>query len=179
MDAAKLRCAHLGLLAVVAFLCVASVAGEQGVVGFLGSGESEAGAIFLPGIPSRHLLQTLQPCPVDFANQNYSIVTSVCNATAPDMPKCCSSFTEFACQFASYINDESTNCATAMFSYLNIAGNYQAQLFQGCRGDAQGLPCPLVPEPSPNPSNPNSATMHGPHGLSFVVMFLALIALFW
>lgn len=118
-------------------------------------------------------------CPVDFANQNYSIVTSVCNATAPDMPKCCSSFTEFACQFASYINDESTNCATAMFSYLNIAGNYQAQLFQGCRGDAQGLPCPLVPEPSPNPSNPNSATMHGPHGLSFVVMFLALIALFW
>lgn len=25
-----------------------------------GSGESEAGAIFLPGIPSRHLLQTLQ-----------------------------------------------------------------------------------------------------------------------
>ena len=111
-------------------------------------------------------------CPVDFATQNYSVVTSVCNATNPNMPVCCQAFVEFACPFASYINDANTNCNVAMFTYLNMAGGYPEQMFTTCQGDANGLPCPVVPEPSPNPS---SATMDMPWRLSSLVILLVTL----
>ncbi|KAG0570496.1 hypothetical protein KC19_6G166700 [Ceratodon purpureus] len=142
---AKLRSAQLGVLVVVAFLCVVSAAA--------GNDDNEAGAR-AARISSRRLLQTVKPCPIDFATQNYTVVTSVCNATNPNMPVCCAAFAEFACPFASYLNDASTNCAVAMFTYLNMAGNYPKQMFMSCQGDANGVACPgLGPAPSPNPSS--------------------------
>ncbi|KAG0580727.1 hypothetical protein KC19_4G194500 [Ceratodon purpureus] len=163
MAATALRSVQLGLVGVVAFLSV--------VVSAAGNGDNEAGAM-VAGIPTRHLLQTVQPCPVDFATQNYSVVTSVCNATNPNMPVCCQAFVEFACPFASYINDANTNCNVAMFTYLNMAGGYPEQMFTTCQGDANGLPCPVVPEPSPNPS---SATMDMPWRLSSLVILLVTL----
>lgn len=111
-------------------------------------------------------------CPVDFSIQNYTIVTSVCNATNPNITACCDAFVILVCPFASYINDPTTNCNTVMFSYLNMAGHYPEQLFQSCQGDGSGLPCPLVPEPSPNPS---SATVDMPWRLPSLVIFFVTL----
>ena len=104
------------------------------------------------------------------------MVTSVCNASNPDLAVCCEAFVDFACPFASYINDANTNCNVAMFTYLNMAGNYPEQLWQSCQGDANGLPCPLVPAPSPNPS---SATVDVPWRLSssLVILLVTLVHL--
>lgn len=160
------RSAQLGVLVAIAFLSVVSAAGN---------GEIEDGAMGA-GIPTRHLLQTVQQCPVDFASQNYTIVTSVCNATDINKTACCEAFVIFACPFAQYINDQSNNCDTTMFSYLSAAGNYPTQLFETCQGDENGLPCPLVPEPSPNPS---SATMDSVPWRLVTSLVILLITLAW
>ncbi|KAH7295538.1 hypothetical protein KP509_27G053800 [Ceratopteris richardii] len=95
--------------------------------------------------PNRHLLQTLQECTVNFQVQNYSIITSECKGPYYPVNACCEAFVKFACPFAAEINDNTTNCAATMFSYIKIYGNYPDGLFANeCVGDAQGLPCTNV-----------------------------------
>ncbi|CAK9199484.1 unnamed protein product [Sphagnum jensenii] len=103
----------------------------------------------------RKLLQAVHQCPENFGLQNYSSITSVCKAPDYDKTLCCSSFTMFTCRFLTYFNDPSTNCASTLFTYLNLAGNYPPGLFANLctQGDQQGIPCPIAPAPSPNPSS--------------------------
>ncbi|CAK9199363.1 unnamed protein product [Sphagnum troendelagicum] len=103
----------------------------------------------------RKLLQAVHQCPENFGLQNYSSITSVCKAPDYDKTLCCSSFTMFTCRFLTYFNDPSTNCASTLFTYLNLAGNYPPGLFANLctQGDQQGIPCPITPAPSPNPSS--------------------------
>lgn len=108
-------------------------------------------------------------CPIDFATKNYSSITNVCHESNPDKVLCCSAFVNFTCQYVTYFNDQTTNCATTLFSYLSLAGNYSAELFSSlCQGSQQGLLCPIVPAPSPLPS---SAFFCRPLKTSILVMF--------
>ncbi|KAG6514388.1 GPI-anchored protein LLG1-like [Zingiber officinale] len=108
----------------------------------------------LPG--GRSLLQQTTDCPVNFERQNYTIFTNKCRGPQYPADQCCSAFTEFACPFASYLNNLTTNCASTMFSYINLNGNYPPGLFANeCHGDKDGLPCPAPPQSEDNTSSCN------------------------
>lgn len=82
-------------------------------------------------------------CPVNFEFQNYTIITSQCKGPSYPAKQCCAALVEFACPFADEINDSSNDCASTMFSYINIYGKYPPGLFASeCKGDKNGLPCP-------------------------------------
>lgn len=85
-------------------------------------------------------------CAVNFEFQNYTIITSQCKGPQYPPKLCCGAFKEFACPFAEDINDLTNDCATTMFSYINLYGKYPPGLFASeCREDKQGLACPDSP----------------------------------
>ncbi|XP_039142316.1 GPI-anchored protein LLG1-like [Dioscorea cayenensis subsp. rotundata] len=82
----------------------------------------------------RNLLQTKRKCPLSFEFANYTILTSKCKG--PDYPKkqCCSALGDFACPYAKYINDISSECSSDMFSYIDQHSGYPRGLFSSeCR----------------------------------------------
>lgn len=80
----------------------------------------------------RSLLQNKKNCPVNFENQNYTIITSKCKGPKYTADLCCGAFKDFACPFAEQINDMSTNCADTMFSYINLYGKYPPGILPIC-----------------------------------------------
>ncbi|CAK9232261.1 unnamed protein product [Sphagnum troendelagicum] len=104
-------------------------------------------------IGARKLLQAVQQCPENFEVQNYSSITSVCVGPNYDSTLCCPPFVAFVCKFLTYFDDQSTDCASTLFSYLNLAGHYPPGLFANeCKGGPLGIACPIAPAPSPDPS---------------------------
>ncbi|KAK8620754.1 hypothetical protein V6N13_067219 [Hibiscus sabdariffa] len=102
------------------------------------------------GSTSRHLLQAKKACPVQFEFLNYTIITSQCKAPKYPANRCCAAFKKFACPYAKEINDLTTDCASVMFSYINLYGKYPPGLFASeCREGKEGLSCPKSP-PSAN-----------------------------
>ncbi|XP_026405674.1 GPI-anchored protein LLG1-like [Papaver somniferum] len=100
----------------------------------------------LHGSNGRTLLQAKSGCAVNFEFQNYTIITSQCKGPQYPPKLCCGAFKEFACPFAEDINDLTNDCATTMFSYINLYGKYPPGLFSSeCREDKQGLACPDSP----------------------------------
>ncbi|KAI6688615.1 hypothetical protein NL676_025443 [Syzygium grande] len=93
-------------------------------------------------LAGRHLLQAKQSCPVNFESLNYTIITSKCKGP-PYPPKAfCGAFKEFACPYAHVLNDPKNDCASTMFSYINLYGKYPPGLFATeCREVKQGLKC--------------------------------------
>ncbi|OWM91034.1 hypothetical protein CDL15_Pgr023367 [Punica granatum] len=88
----------------------------------------------------------LSGCAVDFENQNYTIITSQCKGPQYPAQHCCSSFKQFACPFSEQINDLTTDCASTMFSYINLYGKYPPGLFANeCKEGKDGLDCSSVP----------------------------------
>ena len=84
---------------------------------------------------------------MNFEFQNYTIITSQCKGPKFPPKECCGSFKEFACPFTAYINDESNDCASTMFSYINLYGKYPPGLFaHECREGKEGLSCKGVPQ---------------------------------
>ena len=125
---------------------------------------------------SHRFLVGCTECPIDFASMNYTSITSVCNGTDPNTTLCCTSFVDFACPYADYLNNDATNCATNLFSYLNMAGNYPAALFSSlCQGNAEGLPCPVAPAPAP--ALPSGGFTHTPWTYSIILMIFSLLAI--
>ncbi|RZC73614.1 hypothetical protein C5167_049097 [Papaver somniferum] len=91
-------------------------------------------------------INILARCAVNFEFQNYTIITSQCKGPQYPPKLCCGAFKEFACPFAEDINDLTNDCATTMFSYINLYGKYPPGLFSSeCREDKQGLACPDSP----------------------------------
>ena len=81
-------------------------------------------------------------CPVNFEFQNYTIITSKCKGPKYPPSLCCSALKEFACPYADELNDLSNDCASTMFSYINLSGKYPPGLFASeCREDKLGLVC--------------------------------------
>ncbi|XP_062104844.1 GPI-anchored protein LLG3-like [Humulus lupulus] len=94
------------------------------------------------GSTSRSLLQAKKTCTINFESQNYTIITSKCKGPQYPPQSCCLAFKEFACPFADAINDEQSDCAATMFSYINLYGKYPPGLFAlQCREGKEGLDC--------------------------------------
>ncbi|KAL6334706.1 hypothetical protein AAG906_021365 [Vitis piasezkii] len=56
---------------------------------------------------------------------------------------CCGAFKDFACPYADELNDLTNDCASTMFSYINLYGKYPPGLFVSeCREGKEGLECP-------------------------------------
>ncbi|OVA01383.1 hypothetical protein BVC80_437g4 [Macleaya cordata] len=99
------------------------------------------------GSTGRTLLQAKKACPVNFEFQNYTIITSQCKGPQYPPKLCCGAFKEFACPFVDYLNDLSNDCASTMFSYINLYGKYPPGLFASeCREGKLGLACPASPD---------------------------------
>ncbi|XVF70983.1 hypothetical protein PTKIN_Ptkin11bG0205800 [Pterospermum kingtungense] len=94
----------------------------------------------------RNLLQAKKACPVNFEFLNYTTITSKCKGPNYPPDQCCSAFKEFACPYVDQINDLTTDCASTMFSYINLYGKYPPGLFASeCREGKEGLACPASP----------------------------------
>ncbi|KAG7022917.1 GPI-anchored protein LLG1, partial [Cucurbita argyrosperma subsp. argyrosperma] len=90
----------------------------------------------------RSLLQAQKECTVDMEAQNYTILTSQCKGPKYPPKVCCHALLEFCCSFVEELNDRTNNCATTMFSYINLYGQYPPGLFANqCKGGEQGLEC--------------------------------------
>ncbi|XVE92766.1 hypothetical protein REPUB_Repub01dG0127700 [Reevesia pubescens] len=82
-------------------------------------------------------------CTEDFEHKNYTILTSKCKGPQYPRKGCCDALKEFACPFAEKLNDPGTDCASTMFSYINLYGKYPPGLFANmCREGKEGLECP-------------------------------------
>lgn len=91
----------------------------------------------------RNLLQAKKACPVNFEFLNYTVITSQCKGPKFPPDACCKALKEFACPYADEINDLTTDCASTMFSYINLYGKYPPGLFASeCREGKEGLACP-------------------------------------
>ena len=94
-------------------------------------------------VTGRSLLQTRTNCAINFEFMNYTIITSKCKGPRYPVKECCESLTEFACPYTESINDATNDCASIMFSYINLYGKYPPGLFANeCKGDKKGLVCP-------------------------------------
>lgn len=81
-------------------------------------------------------------CPVNLEFLNYTIITSQCKGPLYPPSLCCGALTAFACPYADDLNDLTNDCASTMFSYINLNGNYPPGLFASeCKDGKQGLAC--------------------------------------
>lgn len=120
-------------LGFIAFFLLISLASSS----FISDGVFES-----PRSTGRSLLQAQKNCAINFENQNYTIITSQCKGPKYPAELCCKAFTQFACPFADELNELTNNCASTMFSYINLYGKYPPGLFANeCKGDKKGLAC--------------------------------------
>ncbi|XAR56848.1 hypothetical protein NMG60_11037469 [Bertholletia excelsa] len=125
----------------------------------------------------RSLLQAKKACPVNFEFLNYTIITSQCKGPKYPPNLCCSALKEFACPYAEELNDLSNDCASTMFSYINLYGKYPPGLFASeCREGKEGLACPAS-APSQSANEKSGHIQHKPSLLlvlatSFLVLLL-------
>ncbi|CAH8314562.1 unnamed protein product [Eruca vesicaria subsp. sativa] len=100
---------------------------------------------------SRALLREKKPCKEDFANKDYTIITSRCKGPNYQANECCSAFKEFACPYAEAISDKTTECAAEMFYFIEIYGHYPLRLFVDmCSEGEGGMDCTSVNATSPS-----------------------------
>ncbi|KAF7831219.1 GPI-anchored protein LLG1 [Senna tora] len=101
-------------------------------------------------------------CPVNFEFLNYTIITSKCKGPRYPPSICCGAFKEFACPYADVLNDLTNDCASTMFSYINLYGKYPPGLFSSeCREGKEGLACPAA-APSTSADDTASQIVHYP-----------------
>lgn len=116
-------------------------------------------------------------CPISFEFQNYTIITSQCKGPKFPASQCCAAFKEFACPYNTYLNDESNDCATIMFTYINLYGKYPPGLFSSeCKEGKLGLSCADVHQR-------DSATANGGYHaqsslLALITVLSVVVALF-
>ncbi|KAL1292524.1 hypothetical protein HN51_053110 [Arachis hypogaea] len=125
---------------------------------------------------ARHLLQAKRGCSVNFEFANYSIITSKCKGPNYPPKECCGAFKEFACPYADVLNDLQNDCASTMFSYINLYGQYPPGLFASeCREGKEGLACPALP-PSASSDDTANQVIHKPSLLLMITTcFLILL----
>ncbi|KAF8737543.1 hypothetical protein HU200_014089 [Digitaria exilis] len=128
-------------------LLVLSVAAVAGVASAAGPFLSDSVFQVTAGSTGRSLLQARTDCPVNFEFQNYTIITSKCKGPKFPASQCCAALKEFACPYYMYLNDESSSCASTMFTYINLYGKYPPGLFSSeCKEGKLGLSCADVPQ---------------------------------
>ncbi|KAJ4826773.1 hypothetical protein Tsubulata_001967 [Turnera subulata] len=116
-------------------------------------------------------------CPVNFEFLNYTIITSKCKGPQYPPSLCCGSFKEFACPYADVLNDLTNDCASTMFSYINLYGKYPPGLFASeCREGKNGLECPASAPSSMSDTNGNPAAPDKSLLLSLIACFILRIS---
>lgn len=117
-------------------------------------------------------------CPVNFEFLNYTIITSQCKGPHYPADRCCAAFKDFACPYTEMLNDLTNDCASTMFSYINLYGRYPPGLFASeCREGKPGLECPAVPPSVSEDVNGSNAVAY-PSPLSLLTAaFLILLPL--
>uniref|UniRef100_A0A6V7QXD8 GPI-anchored protein LLG1-like domain-containing protein n=1 Tax=Ananas comosus var. bracteatus TaxID=296719 RepID=A0A6V7QXD8_ANACO len=130
------------------------------------------------GSTGRSLLQAKKNCPENFEFLNYTIITSQCKGPQYPPSLCCSAFKQFACPYVDYLNDATNDCASTMFSYINLYGKYPPGLFASeCREGKLGLACPPGTAQSDTANTSDSSTFRSID--SFIaVVFGVLLVLF-
>ncbi|KAL1345872.1 hypothetical protein HN51_019547 [Arachis hypogaea] len=133
-----------------------------------------------PGVSTttvRSLLQAKTACKVDMEKLNYTIITSQCKGPHYPPKICCNALKQLACPISKEINDEGSDCAQVMFSYINIHGKYPPGLFANqCKEESEGLNCENVvypPSPSTSFSSPKLS-----HRASHPIILLFSVAAF-
>ncbi|VFQ91725.1 unnamed protein product [Cuscuta campestris] len=165
------------LLLLLSFLVIPS--GSQNT-----SGDDEDEDGVLDSMGKRRLLQSKKNCPVDMEIQNYTAITGQCKGPNYSVQQCCGAFLTVACPLSEYLNDLTTDCASNMFSYINLLGNYPPGLISNlCKGDRVGLPCPAgnggaAPAPPPASADDHGGAATSPPALC-LVPFLLLWMLFF
>ncbi|CAN4103858.1 unnamed protein product [Withania somnifera] len=125
------------------FSCIFLVFSCSILAGVSASASLSDGIFINQASTGRNLLQAKKPCPISFEFQNYTVVTSQCRGPLYPAKQCCAALAQFACRFADYVNDLTNDCASTMFSYINLHGKYPPGLFASeCNSDKNGLPCP-------------------------------------
>ncbi|KAK1292456.1 GPI-anchored protein LORELEI [Acorus calamus] len=110
------------------------------------------------GSTARSLLQAKKNCPINFEFMNYTIITSQCKGPKFPPASCCGALKQFACPYAEQLNDLNNDCASTMFSYINLYGKYPPGLFASeCREGKEGLSCPAL---APQSADSNSSAAH-------------------
>lgn len=119
-------------------------------------------------------------CSIDFENLNYTVITSQCKGPRYPAKLCCTAFKEFACPYADQLNDGTNDCATTMFSYINLYGKYPPGLFASeCREGNEGLACDALPPASDDADASTGSTIQSSFSLVVLVqlvLFLGSIA---
>ena len=117
---------------------------------------------------------------MNFEFLNYTIITSKCKGPNYPPNSCCGSFKEFACPYVDVINDLTNDCASTMFSYINLYGKYPPGLFASeCREGKEGLACP-APAPSVSANESGTHNMYpSPLLMLTAGFFLLLFKSFW
>ncbi|KAF6145957.1 hypothetical protein GIB67_033316 [Kingdonia uniflora] len=112
-------------------------------------------------------------CPINFEFQNYTIITSQCKGPRYPANLCCAALKEISCPFAEQLNDLTNDCASTMFSYINLYGKYPPGLFASeCREGKEGLACGVAPAESAADTSRGLIT----HALSpFLVLTLGCV----
>ncbi|XP_008805529.1 GPI-anchored protein LLG1-like [Phoenix dactylifera] len=124
------------------------------------------------GPTGRSLLQTKKSCPVNFEFLNYTIITSKCKGPQYSAKLCCGAFKEFACPYAEELNDSTNDCASTMFSYINLYGKYPPGLFASeCREGKEGLACPSGSSKSQDENVANAG--HVNRSLTFLIVLVS------
>ncbi|KAL0673407.1 hypothetical protein Bca4012_001388 [Brassica carinata] len=117
-------------------------------------------------------------CPVNFEFMNYTIITSQCKGPKFPVKECCSAFLDFACPYTEQLNDLSNDCATTMFSYINLYGKYPPGLFANqCKGGKEGLECPAMSPASAADVNAAINTASSPLWLTIFAALLVFVKL--
>ncbi|VVA99951.1 unnamed protein product [Arabis nemorensis] len=124
---------------------------------------------------SRVLLQAKSTCKEDFASKNYTIITSKCKGPNYPAKVCCSAFKDFACPFAEALNDDKNDCASTMFSYINLYGRYPPGIFANmCKEGKEGLDCTNVTESA---SATSDSILQAPANASLAVLSTLFLVL--
>ncbi|KAL0785121.1 hypothetical protein Bca101_001366 [Brassica carinata] len=126
-------------------------------------------------VTGRNLLQTKK---MNFEFMNYTIITSQCKGPKFPVKECCSAFLDFACPYTEQLNDLSNDCATTMFSYINLYGKYPPGLFANqCKGGKEGLECPAMSPASAADVNAAINTASSPLWLTIFAALLVSVKL--
>ncbi|KNA15486.1 hypothetical protein SOVF_097890 [Spinacia oleracea] len=118
-------------------------------------------------------------CPVDFQHLNYTIITSRCKGPKYPANICCEAFNDLACPYGPTLNDITNNCATTMFSYINLYGKYPPGLFANiCRDSKRGLECTAAQTSKSSHATASSSTIAAATPTIVLLLILILYCMF-
>ncbi|XP_078437186.1 GPI-anchored protein LLG2-like [Wolffia australiana] len=161
----------MAMIMIVIWACAGGAAVASGFI--------SEGALVSSMPRSRTLLQAKTNCPISFEFMNYTVLTSECKGPRYPPELCCPAFVKFACPYADVLNDPTNTCASTMFSYINLNGNYPAGLFANtCVGSKRGLECNQVNSTASGQGNNISASPALTASLTFISAVIPLWLLF-